>query len=136
MKFIPVYSKNDNRQKTFFNRLNEIALCTKNKPLLLLWHVVTYKSELTWRINMNKKVLICLDLIKYPNWGVGRVSIDYSKEISKTKAFDYTFLIPPKTNTEHLNNQQLVSLNLLRKFSSNYMKKYDVYHVLHQLPKF
>ena len=85
---------------------------------------------------MDKNVLICLDLIKHPYSGMGRVSADFSSEIVKTSDFDYTFLVPPKQSINYLNNSNTCKLNVFRKLSSGYMKQYDICHVLHQLPKF
>lgn len=85
---------------------------------------------------MDNKILICLDLIKYPNRGLGRVSLDFSQQLVKTGGFDYSFLMPPKIKVKHLEYQKIVELNIFRRFSSGYMKKFDVCHVIHQLPKF
>lgn len=85
---------------------------------------------------MDNKILICLDLLKYPNRGMGRVSIDFSQQLVHSDDFDYTYLVPPKTKIEHLENQKVIELTALRKFSSGYMKEFDVCHVIHQLPKF
>jgi glycosyltransferase involved in cell wall biosynthesis len=85
---------------------------------------------------MNKKVLVCLDLIKYPNRGLGRVSIDFSEQLVKSGGFDFSYLVPPKIKLEHLKNQPVIALNTFRRLSSAYMKEFDVCHVIHQLPKF
>lgn len=85
---------------------------------------------------MKKSVLICLDLIKYPYSGMGRVSADFSSEIVKSDDFNYTFLVPPKQNIGYLNKNNTKELTAFKKLSSGYMKQYDICHVLHQLPKF
>ena len=85
---------------------------------------------------MKKNILICLDLIKHPFSGMGRVSADFSAQLSKTDDFEYSFLIPPGHNISYLNGKDKRILNMFRKFSSGYMRHYDICHVLHQLPKF
>lgn len=85
---------------------------------------------------MKKNILICLDLIKHPFSGMGRVSSDFGSEISKTDAFNYTYLIPPKQEALFLNNKNTCELTGFRKLFSSYQKKYALCHVLHQLPKF
>lgn len=85
---------------------------------------------------MDKKILICLDLLKYPNRGLGRVSIDFSSQLTHSQNFDYTFLVPQNIHNHHLTNQKLIKLDLKKKFFSNYMKEFDVCHIIHQHPKF
>src|SRR5574344_492901 len=85
---------------------------------------------------MDKKILICLDLLKYPNRVLGRVSIDFSNQLAHSQNFDYTFLVPKNLKKHHLTNQKLIGLDLNKKFFSNYMKEFDVCHIIHQLPKF
>lgn len=85
---------------------------------------------------MDNKILVCLDLIKYPNRGLGRVSLDFSQQLVKSGGFDYTYLMPPNIKVKHLEGQNITKLTTLRKFSSSYMKEFDVCHVIHQLPKF
>ena len=67
---------------------------------------------------------------------MGRVSTDFSNEISKTSDFKYTYLIPPGHNVENIPKKEQCDLTTFRKISSNYMRQYDLCHVLHQLPKF
>lgn len=67
---------------------------------------------------------------------MGRVSTDFSAEIIKTDAFEYTFLVPPKQNISYINEKNSCELSLFRKFFSTYMKQFDICHVIHQLPKF
>ncbi len=85
---------------------------------------------------MDNRILVCLDLIKYPNRGLGRVSLDFSQQLVKSGGFDYTFLMPHKIKVKHLEDQRITELSTFRKFSSAYMKEFDVCHVIHQLPKF
>ncbi len=83
-------------------------------------------------------VLICLDLLKYPNRGLGRVSIDFSKELIGfgRSDFDFEFLVPGNKRAGYLTGQQIVRLNNFRRVFPSYQKKYDVCHVIHQLPRF
>ncbi len=85
---------------------------------------------------MKHKILICLDLLKYPNRGLGRVSLDFRQEIGKSDDFDYTHLVPYRIHTDQIKSQQIIELNALRKLSSNFMKEFSVCHIVHQLPKF
>jgi glycosyltransferase involved in cell wall biosynthesis len=85
---------------------------------------------------MDNKILICLDLIKYPNRGLGRVSLDFSQQLIKTGGFDFTYLMPPKMKIAHLENQRILELGSWQRFSSSYMKEFEVCHVIHQLPRF
>ena len=85
---------------------------------------------------MKHKILICLDLLKYPNRGLGRVSLDFSQELVKSDGFDYTYLIPSCAQADLMKNQPIIELNNLRKLSSDFMKEFSVCHIIHQLPKF
>lgn len=85
---------------------------------------------------MKNKILVCLDLLKYPNRGLGRVSLDFSNQLVKTNDFHYCYLVPPHVHVDHLKEQRSIELNTIRKFSSAYMKEFSVCHIIHQLPKF
>ncbi len=85
---------------------------------------------------MKPKILVCLDLLKYPNRGLGRVSLDFSAQLVKSDDFQYSYLVPPSVDAEHMKDQRVIELNTFRKLSSSFMKEFDVCHIIHQLPKF
>jgi glycosyltransferase involved in cell wall biosynthesis len=85
---------------------------------------------------MKNKVLICAELLKYPNRGLGRVSFDFTEALSQNSALDFSYLLAGSSLPKHLSNAPTVRLNTWRKFDSSYMQQYAICHVLHQLPKF
>ncbi|MBI9064141.1 MAG: glycosyltransferase family 4 protein [Marinilabiliaceae bacterium] len=84
---------------------------------------------------MKKKILISLDRIKYPNSGLGRVSIDFMNEVIKNEEFEFTFLVP-KGFEKKIPSMRTVSLTFFRRFFSGYMQSFDLVHIIHQLPAY
>ncbi len=83
-----------------------------------------------------KKILISLDKIKNPNSGLGKVSIDFYNEISKRGDFEYTFLVPKGYENKTPITSDTITLTLWRRIFSGYMKRFDLVHILHQLPSY
>jgi len=83
-----------------------------------------------------KKILISLDRIKNPNSGLGKVSIDFYNEISKRGDFEYTFLVPKGYEKIIPKTSNTITLTLWRRIFSGYMKRFDLVHILHQLPSY
>jgi len=85
---------------------------------------------------MKKKILISLDRIKYPNSGLGRVSMDFFNEISSRDEFEYTFLVPSGYEKSIPKTFSTIILTPWKRLFSGYMKRFDLIHILHQLPKY
>ncbi len=85
---------------------------------------------------MMKKILISLDRIKYTNSGLGKVSIDFYNEISKRDDFEYTFLVPKGYENKIPKTSNTIILTPWKRFFSGYMKRFDLVHILHQLPSY
>jgi len=85
---------------------------------------------------MKAKILICLDKIKHPNSGLGRITIDYLHEIIKFSDFEFTFLVPPGFEKDVPPGFNTIRLSKWKRFFSSYMRDYDLVHILHQLPSY
>lgn len=85
--------------------------------------------------NRHHVILVCLDLLKHPYSGMGRVSIDFSNELMKRANENLSFLVPRQFISE-FRWEKVVELNWKRKIFSKYLRHVEVCHVLHQLPKF
>lgn len=89
---------------------------------------------------MKKEILITLDRLKYPNCGLGRYSIDFGEAISliNDPALSFNFLLPRKgyQSLENHNHTKCIKLDIIKKNSCRYQKKFDLIHVTHQLPSF
>jgi glycosyltransferase involved in cell wall biosynthesis len=84
---------------------------------------------------MKKKILICLDRLKYPYSGLGRVSEDFSTAIQNNTTFDYYYLVPDGVY-HFLPKKKTIRFSLLKRISSHYMRKFDLVHIPHQLPSY
>ena len=80
--------------------------------------------------------MIGLDLIKYPHSGMGKVALDYSKELLAINDFHFGYLLSGNQRPDHLRDQSVEYLSWGRKYNSGYMKAYDLCHIIHQLPKY
>lgn len=86
---------------------------------------------------MNNKILICLDPLKTPFNGLGRVSIDFSTELLRRDVKDsITYLVPVKNHGYARQFPNIEFLTNVKKIWSGYMRKYDLVHVTHQVSKF
>lgn len=83
-----------------------------------------------------KKILICVDKIKDLNSGLGRVSIEFAKELMNSDEFEYTYLVPAKYEGDDFIGCKTIKLNLFRKFFSGYMRQFDLVHLLYQSPNY
>ena len=83
-----------------------------------------------------KKILVCIDKIKNLNSGLGRVSIEFAKELINHKEFDYTFLVPENYPEDDFYGHPIIRLSVFKKFFSGYMKQFDLVHLLYQSPKY
>jgi glycosyltransferase involved in cell wall biosynthesis len=84
---------------------------------------------------MRKKILICLDRLKYPFSGLGRVSEDFAKAITTHHEFDFYFLVPDG-DFPFLPKEKCIHMSWLKNLSSAYMKGFDLVHIPHQLPSY
>lgn len=86
----------------------------------------------------DKKVLVCLDRLKHPNCGLGQVSLNMGRKLieTQTPGISYSFLLPADGYPEFDNKTSIENLFTYRNFMAGYMKKYDVCHIIHQLPSF
>lgn len=97
-----------------------------------------FNYRLQPNIQSKKKVLVCLDRLKNPNCGLGQVSINMGRRIiSKgSQEFEFSFLLPGNGFPEFENKLKSIRLKPLRYIFDGYMKKYDICHVIHQLPSY
>ena len=119
----------DTHEKLEF-RLKKLGLRKRN----------TFNSEIQYcHKSLNKKkVLVCLDRLKFINCGLGQVALNFGRELLNvdSKEFDIVFLLPSKGFKEFERRVNFVKLNILKSVFSNYMRKYDLCHVTHQLPSY
>jgi len=90
------------------------------------------------KLAQTHKVLICLDRLKYLNCGLGQISLNLGRNLleNENTRMDYSFLLPAKGFAEFDKKVESVRLTTLRSFFPWFMKKYDLCHVTHQLPKY
>ncbi len=86
----------------------------------------------------NKKILICMDRLKFLNCGLGQVSLNFGRELLKNQSEDYdiVFMLPQKGFREFEEKGSYIKLNIFKSVCSRYMKNYDLCHVPHQLPSY
>jgi glycosyltransferase involved in cell wall biosynthesis len=87
----------------------------------------------------NKKILVCLDRLKHPNCGLGQVSLNMGRKIiqmDNSQGLDFSLLLPAKGFYEFDDKIKTVNLYNFRYFFNGYMKRYDVCHIIHQLPTY
>lgn len=122
---------------TIVERLKNIGLKRKNLRFSGIQYRIREKSN-NEDIDQKRKVLVCLDRLKFLNCGLGQVAVNFGRELLdvKTNAFEFNFLLPPKGFVEFENKVGHTKLNLFRNFFPNYMKSYDLCHVTHQSPSF
>jgi glycosyltransferase involved in cell wall biosynthesis len=110
----------------------------KRKKLRLSGIHYHFNDRFPPKIQPKKKVLVCLDRLKNPNCGLGQVSINMGRKIISEgkQEFEFSFLLPGKGFPEFENEIKSIRLKPLRYLLDDYMKKYDVCHVIHQLPSY
>ena len=85
-------------------------------------------------MNTRKKILVCVDKIKDLNSGLGRISIEFANELKKNTEFEYTFLLPAHYKGDAFSGCKVIRLTRLKKYFSDYMKHFDLVHLLYQSP--
>ncbi len=85
-----------------------------------------------------KKVLVCLDRLKFLNCGLGQVALNFGREILKKQPKDYelVFMLPETGFKEFEDRANYIKLNVFKSIFARYMKNYDLCHVPHQLPSY
>jgi len=85
-----------------------------------------------------KKVLVCLDRLKFINCGLGQVALNFGRELLNVEQneYDIVFLLPNRGFKEFEGRTNFIKLSIFRSVFSNYMKNYDLCHVTHQLPSY
>ncbi len=85
-----------------------------------------------------KKVLVCLDRLKFLNCGLGQVALNFGREILKKQSQNYNivFMLPQTGFKEFEEHANYIKLNVFKSIFARYMRKYDLCHVPHQLPSY
>ncbi len=90
------------------------------------------------KIEIRKKVLVCLDRLKFLNCGLGQVALNFGREILNKKPdnYDIVLMLPKKGFKEFEEKSNYIKLNIFKSIFSRYMKNYDLCHIPHQLPSY
>ncbi|KXX68513.1 glycosyltransferase [Flammeovirga sp. SJP92] len=101
---------------------------------------LNYKRTLKKATSDNYKVLIDLERLKYPNCGLGQVSINFSNALTKIEDkgnLDWEFLLPSENRKNYINDKEEVSFRYHNALTKNGMipvdKDIDLFHLTHQI---
>lgn len=90
-----------------------------------------------------KRVLIDLERLKYPNCGLGQVSINFSNELTKSerlKDIQWEFLLPSEKKRNYIQNDQGIFYRYHNSLTKNGIipidKKIDLFHLTHQITSY
>ena len=82
----------------------------------------------------SKNILIDLDRLKNPYNGLGQFSLNFGKNLAslQPEELQFTFLVPPNYVGYFGHNVNYEVANWKRRFFSRFLKRYDLWHAIHQ----